>query len=144
MSTPSQDLPDLRAGTSINHLADGAMLAGRVGDEEALLVRSGDAIHAVGAHCTHYGADLAAGLVAGHTLRCPLHHAGFDLRSGEALCAPALDPLPCWRVEHVGEVVFVRERRSEPRTPQDIVIVGGAAPALLRPTCCAARAMPVV
>ncbi|HEY9066439.1 MAG TPA: FAD-dependent oxidoreductase [Burkholderiaceae bacterium] len=130
--------PDLRAGVPIADLADGAMLAGEVDGEEALLVRVGDQLHALGASCTHYHANLADGLLNGTTLRCPLHHARFDVRSGEALCAPALDALPCWRVERVGERAFVRERVVAMPTSRlgsdaalrDAVIVGGGAAAL--------------
>ena len=96
-------LPDLKAGVSLSTLADGAMLRGRVDGEDAILLRQGDALYAVGAQCTHYHAELAAGLLQGRVLHCPMHHAQFDIRSGEALCAPALDPLPCWRVERAGE-----------------------------------------
>lgn len=130
MSEQDDDLPDLRAGIALQQLADGVMLTGRVGDEEALLLRRGDELFAVGASCTHYGAALAGGLVVDDTLRCPLHHARFDLRSGAALCAPALDAIPCWRVERQGEIAFVRERLAAPRAPRAIVIVGGGAAAL--------------
>ena len=103
--------PDLASGVSIRALADGGMLLGRVGDDEVLLARAGDSIFAVGAHCTHYRGQLADGLLVGDTVRCPLHHACFDLRTGEALRAPALDPIACWRVERDGDTVFVREKK---------------------------------
>ncbi|WP_457337862.1 Rieske 2Fe-2S domain-containing protein, partial [Rhizobacter sp. P5_C2] len=102
--------PDLAAGIPLERIADGAMLAGRIDGEDALLVRQGDAVFAIGAQCTHYHAALADGLLDGHVLHCPMHHAQFDIRSGTALCAPALDDLPCWRVEQRGGQVFARER----------------------------------
>jgi NADPH-dependent 2,4-dienoyl-CoA reductase/sulfur reductase-like enzyme/Rieske Fe-S protein len=128
--------PDLTAGIALAELADGAGLAGRVGDEEVLLVRRGTEIFAVGAHCTHYHGPLAEGLVLDDTVRCPWHHACFDLRTGEALRAPALSPLPCWQVEQRDGKVFVAGKRAEPKprarrtrgqAPARIVIVGGGA-----------------
>jgi NADPH-dependent 2,4-dienoyl-CoA reductase/sulfur reductase-like enzyme len=72
--------------------------------------------------------------VVGDTVRCPLHHACFSLRSGEAVRAPALDPIACWRVERQGETVFVREKLPEPQSrrlaavphaPASVIIIGG-------------------
>jgi NADPH-dependent 2,4-dienoyl-CoA reductase/sulfur reductase-like enzyme/nitrite reductase/ring-hydroxylating ferredoxin subunit len=134
--TAEVDSLDLGQGVSLSRLADGAMLAGHVGDEQVVLVRRGDEIFAVGAVCTHYGAPLADGLIVGDTVRCPWHHACFSLRTGEALRAPALTPIPCFDVEQVDGVVRVRARRAPaPRrtlpsaacVPDSIVIVGGGA-----------------
>src|SRR5580692_644991 len=91
--------PDLTRGIPNAALGDGAMLVGHAGGEQVLLVRQGDEIFAVGALCTHYHAPLVDGLVAGDTLRCPWHHACFNLRTGEAVRAPAFDPLARWAVE---------------------------------------------
>jgi len=112
-------------------------VAGQIAGEDAILVRDGDALYAIGAHCTHYHGPLADGVIVGDTVRCPWHHACFSLRSGEAVGAPALDPVPCWRVEQVGDVAFVRERLPQPTprvapgsAPASIVIVGGGAAGL--------------
>src|SRR5262245_4900893 len=91
--------PDFSEGVALSSLADGVPLAGHVKGEAAMLVRRGSEIHAVGATCTHYSGPLAEGLVEGDTVRCPWHHACFSLKTGEALRAPALNPIPCWRVE---------------------------------------------
>src|SRR6266581_9610865 len=126
--------PDFSQGIAIGTVGDGSMLLGRVGAEDVLLARVGDELLAVGAHCTHYHGPLVDGLMVGDTVRCPWHHACFSLRNGDALRAPALDPIACWRVELRGEMAFVREKLPEPqrptaastaRPPSSIVIVGG-------------------
>jgi apoptosis-inducing factor 3 len=125
--------PDLAAGVSAGDLAEGGMLTGRVGDDEVLLVRQGGKVSAIAAHCTHYHGPLAEGLIVGSTLRCPWHHACFDLRSGEALAAPALSPLQCWRVEERrGKIIVGAKIEPTPPKPtgsasERIVIVGGGA-----------------
>ena len=130
--------PDLTLGAAADSLSSGGTLLGRVGEDDVLLARAGDRFFAVGAHCTHYHGALAEGLVVGDTVRCPLHHACFNLETGEALRAPALDPIACWRVERRGDLVFVREKMSErppaargsagaSQHPSSIVIVGGGA-----------------
>jgi nitrite reductase/ring-hydroxylating ferredoxin subunit len=81
--------PDLSHGISLADLPDGRMLIGHVESEEILLVRVGDEVFAVSPHCTHYHGPLAEGLVIETALRCPWHHACFDLRTGNALRAPA-------------------------------------------------------
>src|SRR5579872_2440423 len=127
--------PDLAEGVSADLLEDGAMLAGHVGEDEVLLARRGDRIFAVGAHCTHYHGPLADGLLNGSQVRCPWHHACFDLETGQALHAPALSPLDCWDVDITGGKIFVRGKRAaagpKPRPiqggPVKIVIIGGGA-----------------
>ena len=131
-------LPDFRTGIDIHDVADGSIVSGRVDSEEAILIRRGNAYFAVGAQCTHYHGSLASGLVVDDTVRCPLHHACFSLRTGAALRAPALDPIACWRVERIGEKIFVRERILEtpPRAmpsdakPTSVTIIGGGAAGL--------------
>jgi 3-phenylpropionate/trans-cinnamate dioxygenase ferredoxin reductase subunit len=127
---------DLTRGVPADSIADGQMVAGRVGESEVLLVRTAGQFYAVRAQCTHYRGPLAEGIVVDGTIRCPLHHACFELASGDAVRAPALDPLPCWRVELQAGTVFVREPlpAPTPRTrtsqPSSIVIVGGGAAGL--------------
>ncbi len=100
-----------------------------------LLVRSGPEIFAIDAYCSHYHGPLVDGLVVGDRIRCPWHHACFDLRTGEATRAPALTALAVWQVEHDGDRIFVRQKHSQPKSrgkgpvemPDRIVIVGDGA-----------------
>jgi len=137
----SRDI-DLKDGFPIAELAEGGIISGRIDGEEAILVRRGKDFFAVGAACTHYHGPLAKGLIVGNTIRCPLHHACFSLRTGEALHAPALDPIACWRVEVMRNKIFVREKLGPPKGtlesavappaefPTAVVIAGGGAAAL--------------
>jgi len=127
--------PDFTKGIALASLPVDSMLVGHVGEEEVLLVRTKADVFALAAHCTHYHGPLADGLVVDGTVRCPWHHACFDLHSGEALRAPAFEPLACWRVEQQDGSIFVRERlpKSKPKsrgtgkTPGKVVIAGGGA-----------------
>ncbi|HUG22590.1 FAD-dependent oxidoreductase [Piscinibacter sp.] len=129
--------PDLAEGVALEICTDGKMLAGYVGDDAVLLARRGEEFFAIGATCTHYNGTLAEGLMVDDTVRCPWHHACFSLRTGEALHAPALNPVACWTTEVRDDKVFVRgkaEHKAVARInaasremPERIVIVGGGA-----------------
>src|SRR6516165_10354961 len=125
--------PDFTKGIPAGDLAEGSMLTGHVGDDELMLARQGGKLFAVSAHCTHYHGPLADGLLVGETVRCPWHHARFNLRTGEAIAAPALSPLTCWRVEERDGTIVVKSKKERP-APRPagspnmrIVIVGGGA-----------------
>ncbi len=126
--------PDLTQGVALTGFVNGKLL-GHVGGEEVLLVQDTAGIFAIAAHCSHYHGPLADGLAESGSIRCPWHHACFDLCTGEAVRAPALSPLACWRVEQIGGRVFVREKleplkprgRSSAGAAERIVIVGGGA-----------------
>src|SRR6185312_12708443 len=111
--TPETNKPDFRNGFPIRDLLDGSMILGQADGEELVLGRRGDEFFAIGAHCSHYGGPLGEGLIVGDTVRCPWHHACFSLRNGEALRAPALDAVACWRVERDGDRIVVREKLSK-------------------------------
>src|SRR5262245_43145785 len=128
--------PDLGQGVELDEVPRGGMVLGHAGGEAVLLVRpaEGDEVLAVGAACSHYSGPLAEGRLGGEVLRCPWHHACFDVRTGEALAAPALSALPCFMVERRGTRVLVTGKRPDAlaerrpaRGPESIVIVGGGA-----------------
>jgi NADPH-dependent 2,4-dienoyl-CoA reductase/sulfur reductase-like enzyme/nitrite reductase/ring-hydroxylating ferredoxin subunit len=113
-------------------------LIGHANGEEVVLVRVEDEVFAISPHCTHYHGPLAEGLVVGRTVRCPWHHACFDLRTGEALHAPAFDPVACWDVQRQDDVLVVQHKRERPTSkpdrndgsaPDRIVIIGSGAAA---------------
>src|SRR5438445_8059357 len=128
--------PELTRGVPVGDVADGGMVGGHVGDDAVLLARRGNEYFAIGATCSHYSGPLAEGLMVDDTVRCPWHHACFSLRTGEAVGAPAFNPMSCWRVEKRGDKLFVREKleRTDERqrvkpaaargAPQPVAIIG--------------------
>ena len=82
--------PDLGAGVPIEQVPAGGVLGVTLDGKPWLLARVDGQIVALGGKCTHLGAPLVKSLRSGDTVRCPWHHACFDLRTGRALEAPRL------------------------------------------------------
>src|SRR5204863_7580196 len=120
-------------GTKFSELTDNEPLLGHFDGEPAILVRQGDQVFATGAICSHYSGPLADGLVVGDTIRCPWHHARFDVRTGEAIAAPALNPIACFTLRRHGDLVIITGKQAPefsvlcPVNPSSVVIVGAGA-----------------
>ncbi len=57
--------------------------------------------------CTHLEFPLSDGLLEGETIICAHHGAEFDVRSGEALCMPAAEPVDTYELKVDGEDIYV-------------------------------------
>jgi nitrite reductase/ring-hydroxylating ferredoxin subunit/thioredoxin reductase len=93
MSNEEDHGVDLTQWLNVEGVPDGGILAGVVGEDRVLVWRNGNRLKAYNADCPHLGGPLNKGIVAGATIRCPWHHACFDLATGEATAAPAFDSL---------------------------------------------------
>ena len=141
MSDEPQELegPDLTKGVPANEIGEGDTLLGHADGEAAVIARSGGKLYAIGARCTHYGGPLNEGLVVNGTIRCPWHHAAFDLSSGRTVRPPAMHDLPCWSVEERNGTAVVTGRiqggmrgteshdDSQSAQPSSVTIVGAGA-----------------
>lgn len=126
--------PDLRDGIPSDELPEGGMVAGHVDDAAVILVRHDGVVYGLDATCTHWGGPLAEGLVADGTVRCPWHHACFNVPTGTVLGGPAMDPLTRWQVVERNGSVSVAGKletttegprlRPDAAVPETIVIVG--------------------
>jgi NADPH-dependent 2,4-dienoyl-CoA reductase/sulfur reductase-like enzyme/nitrite reductase/ring-hydroxylating ferredoxin subunit len=105
--------PDLTQGIEISSASPGQLIAGHAFGEPVLLVHVEPNWFAVGGKCTHYGAPLAEGVLVSETIRCPWHHACFELRNGAASCAPALNDLPSYTVLVENNIVRVTGKRGQ-------------------------------
>src|SRR4051812_38107572 len=122
--------PDLSAGIADADLREGQPLLGHAGGEAVVLVRDGKTVHALGATCTHYGGPLAEGIVSDGSIRCPWHHACFDLATGTPH-GPALAPIACYDVALENGKLRVGAKREVSAaavlSPASVVIVGAGA-----------------
>jgi nitrite reductase/ring-hydroxylating ferredoxin subunit len=91
-------LARLPAGSSLSIEVDGRALA---------LFNVDGTVYALDAECTHAGAPLCEGEVAGTRLTCPWHGATFDLVSGRALSRPASLDLASYAVRIEGDDVLI-------------------------------------
>jgi nitrite reductase/ring-hydroxylating ferredoxin subunit len=69
-----------------------------LGRREIALFRVGSEFFATDNQCTHSGAPLADGYLDGEVIECPLHQGLFNIRTGAALCSPALKPIRTYPV----------------------------------------------
>ncbi|MFQ5968743.1 MAG: FAD-dependent oxidoreductase [Acidimicrobiia bacterium] len=129
--------PDLRnEGVPASGVAEGEMVLGYADDKPVVLARTGGDVFGVSGRCTHYGGPVGEGLFDGELLRCPWHHACFDVRTGRAVRAPALNPLPCFEVEERDGRLYVGEQIESDWTPlpindppDSVVVIGAGAAA---------------
>ena len=103
-----------------SELADGEMKQVSAEGKEILLARVNGDFHAIGAHCTHYGAPLVDGVLSGERIVCPWHHACFGITTGDLQEPPAVDALPSYEVMIENDRVIVRVPDDAPDrvTPQ--------------------------
>ena len=104
--------PDLTQGLEISSIRPGQLIAGHAFGEPVLLVHVEPNWFAVGSKCTHYGGPLAEGVLVSETIRCPWHHACFELHNGAASRAPALNDLPTYDVAIESNIVRVTRKRD--------------------------------
>jgi len=104
---PAPPGPDLARGVAVDELAEGQMLAGAFAGQAVVLVRQNGQFCAWRGTCTHLGAPLGEGLLVDGQIRCPWHHARFSATTGEAVGAPAFQPLTRYVTSVTDGHVFV-------------------------------------
>ena len=73
--------------------------------------------------CSHFGFNLANGILVGDIILCPLHSAGFSIKTGEAAQGPIFDGLQTYKVERSNGVIKVRVPKvGWSQNPQNAVL----------------------
>jgi 3-phenylpropionate/trans-cinnamate dioxygenase ferredoxin subunit len=96
---------------SVHEVSEGTWRVINVEDAEIAVFNIGGEFYAIEDVCTHDGGCLTGGEVDGEEIVCPRHGARFSIKTGEALSAPAYEPVDRFPVRIEGGVVQVRDNR---------------------------------
>ncbi len=100
-------MPEFVKVVSRTGLPPGEKLLIEIDERSIAVFNVGGSFYAIDDVCTHDGGPLAKGDFEGAEIQCPRHGARFDVRTGQALCLPAFEPVTTHRVEIRGDDVFV-------------------------------------
>lgn len=89
---------DLEPGHGVQAVVDGKVFA---------VFNVEGTFYAIDDTCTHAGASLAEGPVAGTVVTCPWHGATFDIATGAVLSDPAYEAVKTYNVKVHGDGVFI-------------------------------------
>ena len=95
----------------VGELAPGSHRVVDVGGAAVVVFNLGGEYYAIEDVCTHDGGQLTGGMVEGEEIVCPRHGARFCIRTGEALTAPAYEPVAKFPVRVANGVIQVRDDR---------------------------------
>ena len=87
-----------RLGSRVVEVEDGSIALFRTSDDQVFALRDA---------CPHKQGPLSQGIVAGHTVTCPLHNWKIDLENGEAL-APDEGCTNVYQVKVESGVVYLQ------------------------------------
>ena len=71
------------------------------------LYRIDDEFFATDSLCTHGAALLSEGFVEDGCVECPLHQGRFNIRTGQAMCAPVTMDLRTHKVRREGDDIYI-------------------------------------
>ncbi len=94
---------------AVDDVASGGRLSIFVDDIPALLIRLGEEFFAIEDVCSHDRQPLTNGALGSDcSITCPRHGAKFNLRTGAAMCMPAIQPISTFEVQIRDGAVFAR------------------------------------
>ena len=91
---------------SAQDLQDDEVLAVNVNGARVALYRSEGEFFATDNRCTHAEALMSEGYLEDGCIECPLHQARFDIRTGQAMCAPATSGIRIYPVKVEGQDIY--------------------------------------
>lgn len=90
-----------------NTIEPGRVVSIEVDGRRIAVCRVDGQYYAIDDLCSHDGGPLDQGEVRDLEIECPRHGARFDVRSGRALCLPAVRPIKTYPTRLAGDAVEV-------------------------------------
>jgi 3-phenylpropionate/trans-cinnamate dioxygenase ferredoxin subunit len=100
-------MPSFVKVVSAGELPPGSKKLAEVDGRPIAVFNVDGSFYAIDDVCTHDGGPLAEGELSGCEIMCPRHGARFDVRTGRALCMPAVEPVAVHSTELRGDDVYV-------------------------------------
>ncbi len=72
------------------------------------LIHMDDGVYAIDDTCSHAEASLSEGEVVGDHVKCPLHGAEFDVRTGEVKSFPAVVGVAKYDTKTENDMIYVK------------------------------------
>jgi 3-phenylpropionate/trans-cinnamate dioxygenase ferredoxin subunit len=91
----------------VGEIPVGGVKVVRMGDQPLALFHLAEGYFAMEDLCTHDGGPLAEGVLEGEVIECPRHGARFNVKTGAALCLPAVAPVATYAVRVQGDEIQV-------------------------------------
>ena len=77
-------------------------------DNESIAICNVDGkFYAIKDECTHMEFPLSDGVLENETITCAYHGAEFNVKTGEALCMPAVEPVETFELRVEGEDIYI-------------------------------------
>ncbi|NIT13624.1 MAG: Rieske 2Fe-2S domain-containing protein, partial [Candidatus Dadabacteria bacterium] len=92
------NISDVPAGTARSFIVENEVVA---------VFNINNNYYALKDQCSHMELPISDGIVQDGIVTCVHHGAEFDIETGEALCAPAYEPVESFQVKVVDNEIFV-------------------------------------
>ncbi len=97
-------MPEFRSVGKGEEIGEGQAMAFDVDGQLIAVARSGGELFAFSDICTHRQCNLSSGGdIDGTAIECECHGSRFDMKTGEVLDGPAVDPIEVFEVREDGE-----------------------------------------
>jgi nitrite reductase/ring-hydroxylating ferredoxin subunit/uncharacterized membrane protein len=100
------------AAIEVGELPEGQLVKARLGIQNLVLVRQGDAILALHDQCAHAGGPLSGGQIVDGSVECPWHGSRFELTTGHRRRGPSVYDQPSYEVRQAEAGGYEARRTS--------------------------------